>query len=233
MYFHSIPLKCVRHPEQRWVPCPEKTPEALTGYYPVFLAVGEDPYTAFYLTGFAASFFRPTIKPWTWSKRTGRLTSYRLKEPSEEKLLFRFSRQAFEQLDYQDFHAWNLLMSDLRKDVRCPRVTRRLRCWQWVMTKPSWSEADWQAKARRDSQCVQATTPFLDFRLAEAVYCKTRKAERKLKAMGFQNVLRYRPKRKNLPEFLLGRPAVSPPLGRHADVLRGKKRKRPNRTQLY
>lgn len=209
MYFHAMPLKrvcfgtvqpnprfsdAIFRPAYYWL-------EQELGYYPFFLAVAQDTDTIYSMTGFNANFkTRQTV----YSHKVGKLVNSRESNKKPHQVLFRFHRDAFTQLHHQDFHAWNMILNTHDAlghpdPSKVAQAERRLRLWKRILLKQDWTDAQWYQKSARDTHSVQATTPELDLRKAKAVYCKTRKAQKYLQALGFQNVILYRAKRYERP----------------------------------
>lgn len=209
MYFHAMPLNRVCF--ERVVPNPRFSDtdfkpmyrwlEQQLGYYPFFLAMAEDTDTIYTMTGFNASF---KTRESVYNRKRDKLVSCRNLKKRPHQVLFRFKRDSLTELHHQDFDAWNIIINlhhSLQSELtKAPNLERRLKLWKRILLKPGWSDKQWFQKCLSDIHSVQATTPELDLRKAEAVYCKSRKAQRHLQSLGFQNVILYRVKRYQSPK---------------------------------
>lgn len=176
--------------------------EKKLGYYPFFVSVAEDTKTIYTMTGFNACFKTRTT---AYDSRAKKLVNCRNRDKPPNQVLFRFSRDGFEQLDYQDYDAWNFILNIFYGETGIPEYLlsakgqRHLKRLTHIFLKPDWSEKKWYEKSRLDRNSVQATTPMLDLRKAEAVYCLTRKAQKYLYSLGFTNVIVYKARKFESP----------------------------------
>lgn len=162
------------------------------GYYPFFLAACEDTQTIYTMTGFNACFKTRTTG---YDSKRKKLVNCRARDKGPQSVLFRYSRNSFEQLHHQDYDAWHMVLNHRGELLQqTPKDSRRLRLVKRILLKPSWTDEDWHHKSRTNCHSVQATVPMLDLRKAEAVYCTTQKSKTYLEQLGFQNVILYRAK---------------------------------------
>lgn len=203
MYYHSIPLKNIRygwltaHPRYSdksfqnaylWL-------ERYIGYYPLFLAVGNDATTPYEMTGFNANF---KTRITGYGKKQQKPVNCRNPDPLPNMVLFRFERSAFETLHYQDYDAWYGILTTYGFDAteeewNSPQRIRFIRRLSPVIFKHQWSEELWLEKVRKKPGTVQAITPAVDLRLASRIYCKNRKTMEYLRRLGFQSLIKYKP----------------------------------------
>lgn len=136
------------------------------GYWPLFLSVGEDA-EALRMTGYQNQWARVLSV-------SIRGNTYRKKGEYPSNVLFSF--RDLPDLDYTDYSAWHLPLSD-------PGSTNREE--EAEIMAPGRSSALWLQKARRKPGSVQAHCPSLDLTSADRIWCRSQEAKRHLVRLGF------------------------------------------------
>jgi hypothetical protein len=209
MYYHAIPFKKIRYGVLKANPAYSDKfyqrayywLEQHLGFYPLFLAVGNDTSTPYEMTGFNANF---KTRVCGYSERKQKPVNCRNPDTLPNMVLFRFERSDIETLHYQDYDAWHGILNTYCYDAteaewsssKSIRLVRRLTP---IIFKPDWQESEWLQKANKTPGTVQAVTAFLDLRRATRIYCKNRKTIDHLRNLGFTSMVKYKPSKFEKP----------------------------------
>ncbi len=182
LYHHCMPLEKVSHgvicpkPEHsdkdyinayRWL-------EDETGFYPLFLAVGNTD-DDFRITGYDDN-WRVRTSSWFRDGKPG--GKYRKKGEFPNHVLFSFS-----EMDgvFTDYMSWHIILNGIHWG-EISDYERRL------VTKPSWPKSKWLRKIKRGEIAGQLVAPQIDLREAKKVWCRNKKTKKILETMGFTQV---------------------------------------------
>lgn len=189
LYHHGRDLESViygevkpntRYVEDKWFLGAYKWLEKEVGFFPLFLAVGEDHYKTIAMTGYQDNWRR--LLSYTLTDRGRRIgVDYRKKGEFPNKVLF-----SFDELDgiFMDFDYWHIVLN-ASPDYKIKKKHKR-----WIF-KPFWSKEKWLEKSRRKEWVkwdVQMVVPSLYLPGAKRIWVRNKKTKKYLEETGFENV---------------------------------------------
>ena len=183
-FYHVIDLSAVSRSvlrpqvefsDSEWVPAYQWL-EKETGFYPLFLAVGDE--SATYVTGYQNQ-WRVNLGG---TMVDGNYVSTRRKAGEFPSFVLFAFRQSDLQGCFTDYQWWNIVLTD----VLCERPIGPA-LYRYLFKK-SWPRSKWLRTANADGHMVQLLVPELDLSKAAFVWARNQKSAKALRAMGFDNV---------------------------------------------
>jgi len=149
------------------------------GFWPIWLAVGitDDDRR---VTGYSGQWLR---KIGDGPDPSHRIYVRRGEFPSF--VLFSWT-EAPPRIVHIDYDTWHIVLNSVEYEDRRPaRLGPIGPGTEASIMRPSWTPARWRRYARTHPASVQAVAPALDLASADAVWCRSQAARRRLIAMGF------------------------------------------------
>jgi len=160
--------------------------EKQIGFYPLFLAVGDDE-EDLRITGYHNQWRRVISTRFVGKNEKGRYIKETVLRKAGEfpnRVLF-----SFENLEgvFMDYDYWHIPLNECINGQDC--ADKRVRHWVF---KYSWDKSRWLRKAKQNPGSVQFVVPSLDLTKACRVYTRNNKTKEKLEDRGFRNVRVFR-----------------------------------------